>query len=95
MIRRRHKAETRFDARHEPVTLANNEYASLLQIERGGVSKARMRERLLSKGLVTSKVGSKCAITRKGRASLNARALTRDSDTHRMAETERLGAKHG
>lgn len=61
------KRERRADAAEQFVgTLSAKEFAALWQIKNGIVSHRAMREKLVSKGLITSVVGSRCCLTSVG-----------------------------
>lgn len=72
MVRRTPKAARKFSQRLEPLPLTQSEALELRRIETGLPSHRKFRERLASKGLVTSPIARGCILTPKGRASLAA-----------------------
>ena len=76
MVRRSPQAQARFERssaeREAAVDLTQSEYQSLRMIAQGRIGKLRMRKLLASKGLITSTVSSRMAVTEKDHRSLEA-----------------------
>lgn len=76
---------TRFAERDAVPPVAGETLRALKSLNLGRPSNAKMRERLVSQGLATSKVGSLCRLTRRGHLALASaiearRATTPKSD---------------
>lgn len=86
MVRRTFRAAQKFANRHTPVEITATDAFDLGRLSGGIPPNAKRRRRLVSMGLATSTVHSKCFITELGQISLDAyKKSPRERDADKVA----------